>query len=165
MSGLSPAQLDAVCCELQRTQELIRQFARYMQASMQTRPAGGGVAPAQTEFPPSLGLDTSKLVKTEDLDELPGVLKRDSYMYDERGISAAVPQLYFDIVKALERPATSGFIVSDTQTIKIDINNKGVLVALNAGEKFTLSPFDPFRIEKLRITSASTTAGVRVFFI
>ena len=86
-------------------------------------------------------------------------------MYDERGISAAVPQLYFDLVKALERPATSGFIVSDTQTIKIDINNKGVLLSLNAGEKFTLSPFDPFRIEKLRITSASATAGVRVFFI
>jgi len=169
LSAPSSAQINALCCELQRMQQKLGAFATYIQQLMLTRPPSGG-GPAlqqlqqQVQQPQAEARqDISKLVHKEDLDELPGVLKHDAYMYNDTGISAAVPQLYIDVVKQLDHPATSGFILSDTQTIKVDLNNKGSPITLNAGERFTLSPLDPFEIQKIRITSASVTAGVRIF--
>lgn len=99
------------------------------------------------------------------LASLPGTVKNDSYLYDDRGVSPANPVLTIEVSARLRRPATSGFIISDTTTITVDINNKSSPVRLNAGDRFALSPLDPFVITNLIIRSSSTNAGVRIFLV
>ncbi len=65
----------------------------------------------------------------------------------------------------LGRPATSGFIASDSTTIKVDINNKGNPVTLFITERLTFSNTDKLEISRLLITSASPTASVRIFLV
>ncbi len=97
------------------------------------------------------------------LRRIPGISKSDSYLYDERGITAANPQLDIDVIERLGRPGTSGFISSDSTTIKVIINTKGNPVTLFITEKLTISNTDGFSISRLFISSTSPTASVRIF--
>jgi len=86
-------------------------------------------------------------------------------LYDDRGISSSNPNLDIDVHERLGRDAIAGYVIADSATIKVDINNKSNPVTLNTGETFTLRSPDPFRINRLRITSTSVTAGVRIFLV
>ncbi len=99
------------------------------------------------------------------LSAVPGAVKHDDYLYDERGISAQNPVLTIEVAVRLRRPATSGFIISDTTTINVDLNNKASPVTLNRGDVFVLSPLDPFQLTNLSVRSASARAGVRIFLV
>jgi hypothetical protein len=98
------------------------------------------------------------------LRRVPGVLKLDTYMYNDQGISATNASPFFlDVEKLLSRPASIGFLISDTSTIIVDINKQGSKIKVNSGERLTFSATDPLRVRNLNIESTAATAGVRVF--
>ncbi len=122
-------------------------------------------APAQAAPADLAGLFTLLQALLRRLATIPGAVKNDDYLYDERGISAQNPVLTIEVAVRLRRPATSGFIISDTTTISADLNNKASPLTLNRGDVFVLSPLDPFQLTNLSIRSASARAGVRIFLV
>jgi len=108
-------------------------------------------------------IDSDLNILTQRNDLTPGILKDESYFYDDRGITVAQSVLTLDVEAKLGRPATAGFISSDSTTIKVDINNKGQLIQVFITEKLTFSAAEHLLIRKLQISSASSTASVRVF--
>ncbi len=96
----------------------------------------------------------------------PGTEKFESYFYDERGISGNNPSPRdIDVLSLIRRPATSGFIISDSQIITIEFNKSDKLLTLNPTEKFSLSPLDPFFATYMTMRTAAVSASIRIFLV